>query len=81
MLGEARAEQFVQVATIGHIVTLSPAAASVEGHTDALTFKETATGWVESDPIIQNNEEETMAALRHTFGPKDAVGFVPSDGS
>ena len=39
--------KFGDLITMDHIVTLSPGAASNEGHADALTVKDLATGWTD----------------------------------
>lgn len=55
-------------------------AASVEGHAKTLTFKGLAMAWVECEPVVHKNEENTPSALQHMFGPKETIGFVHSDG-
>lgn len=76
---QARAETFGQSVTIDQIVALNPEAASVEGHANALSFKDLAAGLVEREPVVHKNEEDRTAALQQMIGSEEKVDVACSD--
>ena len=81
LLGEGRATKFGEVLTFDHIVTVDPAAMSVEGDANALTIKDLGTGWIECCPTAFKTEDDTVAALQQFVGPKERVELAHTDGA
>ena len=78
---DKRATKFGEVITFDHIVTLDPAAMSVEGDANALTIKDLGTGWIECCPTSSKTEEATIAVLQQFIGPKEKVELAYTDGA
>ena len=75
----AQAEEFGDIITGDHIVTIDEVDRSIDHKRDAVVLYDVATGYLDVYPTTTKNNKETIQALQHFLGPKQTVGMFHAD--
>jgi RNA:NAD 2'-phosphotransferase (TPT1/KptA family) len=75
----AKAEEFGDLITGDHIVSLDSIDVSIDGKKDAMVIYDVATGYIDCYPTSSRSANEAIGALQHFLGPKQSLGEFYSD--
>ena len=75
----AEAENFGDLVTGDHIVSLGQVDVSVDGKRDAVVLYDVASGYLECFPTVTKNADETIQAIQHFTGPKHGIAHFHTD--
>ena len=76
-----KAVSYGDVGTCDHFITKDRLSQGYDGETHSITFRDRASGWVESKGVIGKSADAATDALRHWIGPSTTYRYMYSGGS